>query len=113
MTAVSISVEKFGNLQQLFVLYEKQSSTLLTMHLPLAFSSYLSFFLTEEQQHHISKQKTRTNRENGFLNENNSSACRYGTLKNQPNNMGMTPQYFHNIPTPPTPPTPCAILPTM
>ena len=29
------------------------------------------------------------------------------TLKNQPNKMGITPQYFHTIPTF------CAILPTM
>ena len=36
-----------------------------------------------------------------------TGACRDGTLKNQPNKMGMTPQHFHTIPTS------CAILPTM
>ena len=36
-----------------------------------------------------------------------TSACRDGILKNQPNKMGMAPQYFHKIPTS------CAILPTM
>ena len=35
------------------------------------------------------------------------STCRDGTLKNKQNDMGMTPQYFHTIPTP------CTILPTM
>ena len=35
------------------------------------------------------------------------SACRDGTLKNQPNKMGKTPQHIHTIPTS------CAILPTM
>ena len=34
-----------------------------------------------------------------------TSACRDGTLKNQPNKMGTTPQHFHTIPTS------CAILP--
>ena len=32
-----------------------------------------------------------------FLNE--SSTCRDGTLKKQPNKMGMTPHYFQTIPT--------------
>ena len=36
-----------------------------------------------------------------------TSTCRDGTLKNQPNKMGTTPQYIHTIPTS------CAILPTM
>ena len=36
-----------------------------------------------------------------------TSACRDGTLKNQPNKMGTTPQHIHTIPTS------CAILPTM
>ena len=36
-----------------------------------------------------------------------TSACRDGTLKNQPNKMGMTPQHIYTIPTS------CAILPTM
>ena len=36
-----------------------------------------------------------------------ASACRDGTLKNQPNKTGMTPQCIHTIPTS------CAILPTM
>ena len=36
-----------------------------------------------------------------------TGACRDGTLKNQPNKMGTTPQHFHTIPTS------CAILPTM
>ena len=36
-----------------------------------------------------------------------TSACRDGTLKNQPNKMGTTPQHFYTIPTS------CAILPTM
>ena len=35
-----------------------------------------------------------------------TSTCRDGTLKNQPNKMGTTPQYFYTIPTS------CAILPT-
>ena len=36
-----------------------------------------------------------------------TSTCRDGTLKNQPNKIGTTPQYFYTIPTS------CAILPTM
>ena len=36
-----------------------------------------------------------------------TSACRDGTLKNQPNKMGATLQHIHTIPTS------CAILPTM
>ena len=36
-----------------------------------------------------------------------TSACRDGTLKNQPNKMGTTPQLIHTIPTS------CAILQTM
>ena len=36
-----------------------------------------------------------------------TSTCRDGTLKNQPNKMGMTPQHIYTIPTS------CAILPTM
>ena len=36
-----------------------------------------------------------------------TSACRDGTLKNQPNKMGTTPQYIYTIPIS------CAILPTM
>ena len=36
-----------------------------------------------------------------------TSACRDGTLKNQPNKMGTAPQHIHTIPTS------CAILPTM
>ena len=36
-----------------------------------------------------------------------TSVCGDGTLKNQSNKMGITPQYFHNIPTS------CAILATM
>ena len=36
-----------------------------------------------------------------------TSACRDGTLKNQPNKMGMTPQHIYTIPTS------CVILPTM
>ena len=36
-----------------------------------------------------------------------TSTCRDGTLKNQPNKMGMTPQHIHIIPTS------CAILTTM
>ena len=39
-----------------------------------------------------------------FLNEDKHKWD--GTLKNQPNNMRMTPQYFHTIPTS------CVILPT-
>ena len=35
------------------------------------------------------------------------SACRDGSLKNQPNYMGMTPQHFHTIPTS------CTILPPL
>ena len=34
-----------------------------------------------------------------------TSTCRDGTLKNQPNKMGTTPQHFHTIPTS------CASLP--
>jgi len=40
-----------------------------------------------------------------FLHE--KSACRDGSLKNQPNYMGMTPQHFHTIPTS------CTILPPL
>ena len=36
-----------------------------------------------------------------------TSTCRDGTLKNQPNKIGTTPQYFYTIPTS------CAVLPTM
>ena len=36
-----------------------------------------------------------------------TSACRNGTLKNQPNKMGTTPQHIY------TTPTSCAILPTI
>ena len=36
-----------------------------------------------------------------------TSACRDGTVKNQPNKMGTTPQHIHTIPTS------CAILPTV
>ena len=36
-----------------------------------------------------------------------TSTCRDGTLKNQPNKIGTTPQYFYTIPTS------CAILPTI
>ena len=36
-----------------------------------------------------------------------TSICRDGTLKNQPNKMGTTPQHIHTIPTS------CAILQTM
>ena len=36
-----------------------------------------------------------------------TSTCRNGTLKNQPNKMGTTPQHIHTIPTS------CANLPTM
>ena len=36
-----------------------------------------------------------------------TSTCRDGTLKNQPNKMGTTPQHIYTIPTS------CAILPTM
>ena len=36
-----------------------------------------------------------------------TSTCRDGTLKNQPNKIGTTPQYFYTIPIS------CAILPTM
>ena len=36
-----------------------------------------------------------------------TSACRDGTLKNQPNKMGTTPQHIYTIPTS------CAILPNM
>ena len=36
-----------------------------------------------------------------------TSTCRDGTLKNQPNKIGTTPQYFYTIPTS------CAILPTV
>ena len=36
-----------------------------------------------------------------------TNTCRDGTLKNQPNKIGTTPQYFYTIPTS------CAILPTM
>ena len=41
-----------------------------------------------------------------FPNEN-KRICRDGTLKNQPNKMGTTPQHIYTIPTS------CAILPTM
>ena len=53
----------------------------------------------------IPKKKNRNKSQKSFLMK--TSACRDGTLKNQPNKMGTTPQHFHIIPTS------CAILPTM
>ena len=73
--------------------------TLQTMHLPLAFFSHLSSLLL------IFLKKTITSHKKVFRKK--TSACRDGTLKNQPNKMGMTPQHIH------TTPTSCAILPTM
>ena len=69
------------------------------MYLPLLFLSHLSSFLL------FQKKAAGTSHKNVF--QMKTSACRYGTLKTQPNKMGMTPQHIHTIPTS------CAILPTM
>ena len=73
------------------------------LHLPLAcLSSLLPFLKTKKinQQEQVAK-----------IFQMKTSKCntvyRNGTLKNQPNKMGMTPQHIHTIPTY------CAILPTM
>ena len=62
-------------------------------------SSLLPFLKT------IPKKKAQTSHKKVF--QRKTSACRDGTLKNQPNKMGTTPQHIHTIPTS------CAILPTM
>ena len=68
------------------------------MHLPLAFlTSLLSVFNLKKQQEQVTK----------LFFQMKTSACRDGTLENQPNKMGTTPQHIHTIPTS------FAILPTM
>ena len=70
-----------------------------TMHLPHTFLSHLSSLLL------FLKNTAGTSHKKVFRMK--TSACRDGTLKNQPNKMGTTPQRIHTIPTS------CAILPTM
>ena len=53
-----------------------------------------------------SEKKRSTNKSQKVF-QRKTSTCRDGTLKNQPNKMGTTPQHIHTIPTS------CAILPTM
>ena len=74
--------------------------TLQTMHLPLACLSYLLLLLKSNE-----KKAAGTSHKKVF--QMKTSACRDGTLKNQPNKMGTTPQHIYTIPTF------CAILPTM
>ena len=75
--------------------------TLQSVHLPL---SPPLFSLTISKNN--SKKKTAgTSHKKVF--QRKTSACRDGTLKNQPNKMQTTPQHIHTIPTS------CAILPTM
>ena len=70
---------------------------------PLAshLSSLLQFLYTQQYRQKSNRNKS----QNVFWMK--TSACRDETLKNQPNKMGMTPQYFHTIPTS------CTILPTL
>ena len=71
-----------------------------SVHLPLP-TSLLSPFLKNN-----SKKKTAgTSHKKVF--QRKTSACKDGTLKNQPNKMRTTPQHIHTISTS------CAILPTM
>ena len=63
-------------------------------------SSLLPFLKT------IPKKKRSTNKSKKVF-QRKTSTCRDGTLKNQPNKMGTTPQHIHTIPTS------CAILPTI
>ena len=75
--------------------------TLQTMHLSLACLSSLLLLLKNHKQ----KKAAGTSHKKVF--QMKTSACRDGTLKNQPNKMGTTPQHIYTIPTS------CAILPTM
>ena len=76
--------------------------TLQTMHLSLA---CLSSLLLHLKNHKQKKKAAGTSHKKVFRMK--TSACRDGTLKNQPNKMGTTPQHIYTIPTS------CAILPTM
>ena len=64
---------------------------------------------TKKQPPPKKKKATKKNNRNKSkkVNKTQTSTCRDGTLKKQPNKMGMTPQYFYTIPTS------CAIWPTM
>ena len=75
--------------------------TLQTMHLSLACLSSLLLLL----KNHKPKKKQQQQVTKVFRMK--TSACRDGTLKNQPNKMGTTPQHIYTIHTS------CAILPTM
>ena len=75
--------------------------TLHTMHLSLACLSSPLLLLKNHEQ----KKAAGTSHKKVFRMK--TSACRDGTLKNQPNKMGTTPQHIYTIPTS------CAILPTM
>ena len=73
--------------------------TLQSVHLsPPLFSLTIS-------KNNSKKKQAQTSHKKVF--QRKTSACRNGTLKNQPNKMGTTPQHIHTIPTP------CAILPTI
>ena len=74
--------------------------TLQIMHLPLACLSSLLLFLKNN------KRKAAGTSHKKVL-QMKTSACRDGTLKNQPNKIGTTPQHIYIIPTS------CAISPTM
>ena len=74
--------------------------TLQTMHLPLASLSSLLLFLKNNK-------KTTAGTSHKKVFRMKTSACRDGTLKNQPNKMGTIPQHIYTIPTS------CVILPTM
>ena len=63
------------------------------------------FSLTISKKQFQKKKTAGTSHKKVF--QGKTSACRDGTLKNQPNKMGMTPQHIHTIPTS------CDILPTM
>ena len=71
------------------------------MHLPLACLSSLLLFKKKENN----TKAAGASHKKVF--QMKTSACRDGTLKNQPNKIGMIPQYVYIIPTS------CAILPTM
>ena len=64
-----------------------------------------SFVIPPFQQKHVCVIYIKTSHKKVFSMK--TSTCRDGTLKNQPNKIGTTPQYFYTIPTS------CAILPTM
>ena len=60
--------------------------------------------LEQNKIKHTKKNKANKSQKSFHL---KTSTCRDGTLKNQPNKIATTPQYFYTIPTS------CAILPTM